>query len=75
MAGGVGALVGVVMAASVTWPVLLFGGKTLTVPIAAIVIITLAWAGWRLGRSRAGDLMVFLGAGGRLDQWVAGTGW
>ncbi len=68
VAGGVGALVGIIMATGVTWPVLLFGGKTLTVPMAAIVIITLAWAGWRLGRARAGDLMVFLGAGGRLPS-------
>ncbi|AXV08747.1 Membrane-associated protein [Euzebya pacifica] len=68
VAGTAGMLLGLVIAAGVTWPVLLFGGKAFTVPMAVIVMATMAWAGMRLGRSRAGDLLRFLGAGGRLPS-------
>lgn len=66
VAGSAGALLGVLIGAGVTWPVLLFGAKVYTFPLAAMVVTTAAWAGLRIGRTRAGDLLRFLGAGGRL---------
>lgn len=74
VAGIAGMLLGLVVAASVTWPVLLFGGKAITVPLAAVVVLSTTWAGLRLGRSRAGELMRFLRAGGRLPSNARAVG-
>lgn len=49
------------------WPVLLLPGQIFTVPIAAILLVVLVYTGGRLGVSRGGDLMRFLGARGRLE--------
>lgn len=74
LAGAAGALVGLMLGAAVSWPVLLFPGKAYTVPTAAAVLITAAWTGLRIGRSRAVDLMRFLGAGGRMPSGSRATG-
>lgn len=66
IAGGAGMMSGLLLAAAVTWPVLLFDAKLFTVPIAAVVLTVAAWLGLRIGRSRAGDMLRFVGAGGRL---------
>ena len=68
VAGSAGMLAGVLLAAAVVWPSLLFGGKVYTVPLAAMVVTTAAWTGLRVGRNRAGDLLRFIGAGGRLPS-------
>lgn len=68
VSAGAGMMAGLIIAAGVSWPVLLFGGKVFTVPLAAIVMTTMAWAGLRVGRNRSGDLLRFLGAGGRLPS-------
>jgi uncharacterized protein YacL len=74
VAGGAGALLGLAIGASVAWPVLLFGAKIYTVPLGAMVVLTTAWAGLRIGRSRAADLLRFLGAGGRMPSGSRATG-
>lgn len=74
VASAAGALVGLLLGAAICWPVLLLGGKAYTVPVAAAVLTTTAWAGLRIGRSRAGDLMRFLGAGGRLPSGSRASG-
>ncbi|CAN5509599.1 PIN/TRAM domain-containing protein [soil metagenome] len=74
VAGAAGALTGLLLSATLSWPVLLFGGKVYTLPIAAMAMLTSAWAGLRIGRSRAGDLLRFLGAGGRLPSGSKATG-
>ncbi len=74
IAGSAGGLMGVLVGASVSWPVLLFGGKLFTVPIAAIVISTTAWTGIRVGRSRAAEMLAYLGTGGRLPSGSRASG-
>lgn len=74
VAGAVGAVGGLMVAFGLVWPVLLFGGKVFTLPIASIVVIGFASAGLRLGASRGGDLLRFVGATGRLPQTTRGTG-
>ena len=66
LAGAMGAMVGLVVATAVTWPVLLFGGKIYTVPVAILVMVMFALTGVRLGIARGGDLLRSLGATGRL---------
>ncbi|MFO8075669.1 MAG: TRAM domain-containing protein [Egibacteraceae bacterium] len=63
-----GALGGMVLAAALTWPVLLLGGRTMVaVPLAGLVITLLVAGGARLGFHRGGDLLRYVGASGRLD--------
>ena len=52
VAGVVGAVIGVLVAAGVTWPVLLLNRPLLTVPIFAFVLVTLGLLGYRLGTAR-----------------------
>ncbi|HVM20997.1 MAG TPA: PIN domain-containing protein [Egibacteraceae bacterium] len=66
LAGAIGALVGMVMAGAVTWPILVFGANVYTVPIALLVLVVLTIVGIRVGVSRGGDLLRSLGATGRL---------
>jgi len=62
----IGGISGFVLGCSVTWPVLLFGGRSYTVPVAALVVAVSTAAGMRLGVARGGDLLRFMGASGRL---------
>jgi uncharacterized protein YacL len=55
------------MAAALTFPVLLFGAKLYTVPIAVLLMIILTLTGVRVGVARGGDLLRSLGATGRLS--------
>lgn len=66
LAAAMGGLVGLLMATALTWPVLLFGAKLYTVPIAILFLIVFALMGARIGVARGGDLMRALGATGRL---------
>lgn len=66
LAGAMGAIVGLVIGTAVTWPVLLFGGKVYTVPVAILLLVLFALTGVRLGIARGGDLLRSLGATGRL---------
>ena len=66
-AGVVGAFSGLVLGVGITWPVLLFGGRTFTVPIALLLVLLLMGTGLRVGIRRGGDLLRSLGASGRLS--------
>jgi uncharacterized protein YacL len=74
VAGAAGALLGLLLAAAVTWPVLLFGAKAITVPLAAVVLTVCAWSGLRIGQHRASDLLVYLGTGGRMPAGGRASG-
>ena len=52
VAGVVGAVVGVLVAAGVTWPVLLLDKPLLTFPIFAFVLVALGLLGYRLGSAK-----------------------
>ncbi len=70
-----GGLAGLLLAAALTWPVLLLAGRTLlAVPLAGLVITLLVAGGARLGFHRGGDLMRYVGASGRLDVTTPSRG-
>ena len=66
LAGAMGGVVGLIIATALTWPVLLFGAKLYTVPVALLLMLLLSMIGVRLGVARGGDLLRSLGATGRL---------
>lgn len=74
LAGALGGLAALLLAAAITWPVLLFDGKRITIPLAALVMILLAATGLRVGVARGGDLLRYLGASGRLAVSSPTTG-
>lgn len=74
VAGTVGGLLGLAVGGALSWPVLLFGGKVFTVPLASIVLLSCGWAGLRVGRGRASDLLRYLGAGGRMPSGSRAAG-
>jgi len=69
LAGGLGAVLGVLAGGGLAWPILLVGPATLTLPLFAFVVVTLGTLGYRLGQwQRDGLLAIFghragLGAG------------
>lgn len=65
LAAALGAAAGFVLSLSLAWPVLLFPGRMVTLPLAVLVALVLTAAGARLGRARGGDLLRFVGAAGR----------
>ena len=67
LAAVLGAILGLITAAALTWPLLLFGPKLFTVAAAVLVALVLAAFGIRVGAARGGDLMRSLGVTGRLD--------
>lgn len=69
-AATVGAGAGAVVGVGLTWPVLVFGQKLYTLPVAVLVVVLLAGTGLRIGIRRGGDLLRTLGMTGRLP---AGT--
>jgi uncharacterized protein YacL len=52
VAGVVGAVIGVLVATGITWPVLLINRPLLTYPIFAFVLVTLGLLGYRLGTAK-----------------------
>ena len=67
IAGVVGGVLGVVFAATLVFPVALLPGRAVTIPIGFAVILLAAYAGVRIGSSRAGDLGRYIGVRGRLQ--------
>ena len=61
-----GGLAGLLVSLGLAWPVLLFDGKAVTLPLAALTATLLVSAGARIGLRRGGDLLRFVGASGRL---------
>jgi uncharacterized protein YacL len=62
VAGVVGAVIGVIVAAAVTWPVLLFRRPLLTLPVFGFVVVTLGLLGYRLGVSKRDGVLSLFGA-------------
>lgn len=61
VAGVVGAVLGVVVAAGLTWPVFLVGEPVLTIPIFAFVVVVLGLLGYRLGASKRSAVLGIFG--------------
>ena len=61
VAGVVGAVIGVLVAVGVTWPVLLINRPLLTFPVFAFVVVTLGLLGYRLGTSRRDAVLGMFG--------------
>lgn len=68
VAGLLGALAGLVVGAGTTWPLLLVGTRTLTLPLAVLVVLLVTGTGLRIGIRRGGDLLRTLGVSGRLPS-------
>lgn len=67
VAGLLGGLVGVLLAAGLSWPLLLLPPRLLTLPLAVLIAVLLVAASVRIGVSRGGDFLRFVGASGRLQ--------
>ena len=67
IAGVVGGVLGVILATALVFPLALLPGRAVTIPIGLAVILLSAYAGMRIGASRAGDLGRFVGVRGRLE--------
>jgi uncharacterized protein YacL len=62
VAGVVGAVIGVLVGAGVTWPVLLLNRPLLTFPIFAFVLVTLGLLGYRLGTAKRESVLRMFGS-------------
>ena len=67
VAAGIGAALGGFIGLAVLLPVLVLPYQRFTVPVALLVVLALAYAGGRMGGSRAADLGRFVGMRGRLE--------
>lgn len=68
IAAAIGAVVAALFGMALLWPVLLLPWwQTVTIPVAMVVLLSLIYAGGRLGAARGGDLLRFVGARGRLE--------
>jgi uncharacterized protein YacL len=62
VAGGVGAVIGVLVAGGVTWPIFLINRPILTIPVFAFMVVTLGLLGFRLGTSKREAVLGMFGA-------------
>lgn len=62
VAGVLGAVLGVLVAAGLTWPVFLFNRPVLTVPIFAFVVVALGLLGYRLGATKRSAVLGMFGS-------------
>ncbi|MGZ4595943.1 MAG: TRAM domain-containing protein [Actinomycetes bacterium] len=62
VAGAVGAVIGVLVAVGVTWPVFLVNRPVLTIPVFAFVVVALGMLGYRLGTSKRDAVLGMFGA-------------
>ncbi|GAA4360727.1 PIN/TRAM domain-containing protein [Angustibacter luteus] len=62
LSGMIGAALGVLLAAAVTWPLLLIGSQVVMLPLFGFIIVTLALLGYRIGVARRHDLLALFGA-------------
>lgn len=67
IAGVVGGVLAVLLAGVLVFPLALLPGRGITIPIGLAVVVLAAYAGMRIGASRAGDLGRFVGVRGRLQ--------
>jgi uncharacterized protein YacL len=63
----IGATLGGVLATVLVSPILWLPARVVTVPVAVVVIATLAYLGGRIGGYRGGDLSRYIGVRGRLE--------
>ena len=61
VAGVVGAVIGVLVAAGVTWPVLLLNRPLLTFPVFAFVLVSLGLLGYRVGTAKRAAVLGMFG--------------
>jgi len=61
LAGLAGAVLGVLVAAGLLWPVLLIGAHAVTLPLFFFVCVTIGTLGYRIGIANRHDLLGFLG--------------
>lgn len=71
LAGLAGAVLGVLAAAGVTWPVLLLGSTPVTLPLFGFVVITVGTLGYRLGGRRRDAVLAVISPHTRLASNVA----
>lgn len=62
LAGMIGAALGVIISAGITWPMLLIGPTVVVLPVFVFVVATVALLGYRLGLSRRHALLRMFGA-------------
>ncbi len=62
VAGVVGAVIGVLVATGVTWPVLLINRPLLTFPAFAFIVVVLGLLGFRLGTAKRAAVLAMFGA-------------
>ncbi len=62
LSGMIGAAIGVLVAAAVTWPLLLVGSQVVMLPLFGFVLVTVALLGYRVGLARRHDLLALFGA-------------
>ena len=62
VAGVLGAVLGVLVAATVAWPVFLLGRPVLTFPVFAFVVVTVGLLGYRLGTGKRDAVLQMFGA-------------
>lgn len=67
VSGVVGGVLGVVLASALVFPLALLPARAIILPIGFAFILLVAYAGVRIGSSRAGDLGRFIGVRGRLE--------
>ena len=67
VATGLGASLGAFAGSALLLPVLLLPFRVVTVPITLLVLLTLAYAGGRLGAARGAELGRYVGVRGRLE--------
>lgn len=63
----IGAVLGSTLGVVLSIPVLFLPVRTVTVPVALVVVVTFAYGGGRIGAARGGDLSRYIGVRGRLD--------
>ncbi|GAB3589504.1 PIN/TRAM domain-containing protein [Angustibacter peucedani] len=75
LSGMIGAAIGVLVAAAVTWPLLLIGSQVVMLPLFGFILVTLALLGYRVGLARRHDLLALFGAQAGLSRTSsAGSG-
>ncbi len=67
VSGVVGGVLGVIFAGALVFPLVLLPARAITIPISFAFILLMAYAGVRIGASRAGDLGRYIGVRGRLE--------
>ncbi|MGN6612563.1 MAG: PIN/TRAM domain-containing protein [Angustibacter sp.] len=73
LSGMIGAAIGVLVAAAVTWPLLLVGSQVVTLPLFGFVLVTVALLGYRVGLARRHDLLALFGAQAGLSSATSPT--